>query len=475
MRTDVLWPLASVRSKSSGEPPEPDTVFPLFVHGSSPAGVRWGLRPLFDIESRTTDEGDIEDVDMLFPLVKWRSAPEVSRFEVRPIFFSLKEKDESRLHVVPFWFSKEDEGSSWRSVLLAHFRREEGGEVTDLHWWPFWGMHREGSFRRDWTLFPFFSLATDPEEDLLEWDAFAPLLHYGTSKEETSFRALPFWWHESGPDASRTFVLPFWWHESWPDGSRTVVPPFWWRETGPEASATVVFPFWWDIRKEDTEFRMVFPFWWAYDSGKDRRQRGYLTMLLATDRRGKRSTTHVLPPLVETDFGPKGWSAHLFPVLWLDRHGEDGYTHLWPLFGYRTRGTKTSVSTLYPFLEYGWDEDSWSLDLPLPLVEFGSGKDRWNARVFPLFDAEEGPKGGEGSVLLYLAQWESKGEESSEFRVLWRLFERTSTKERSLTALRPLFRFETNSRGDSHWEVLFGLLARTTEGDSSRWRFLWFL
>ena len=36
-------------------------------------------------------------------------------------------------------------------------------------------------------------------------------------------------------------------------------------------------------------------------------------------------------------------------------------------------------------------------------------------------------------------------------------------------------RHETNARGDTHWSVLFGLLAATTEEDATRWRFLWFL
>jgi len=443
-RTDVLWPLVSVREAATGDPPRTDAFLPLFVHSSAPAGVRWGLRPLFDIERTGSGEERVEDVDVLFPLVKWRTDPDGSRFEVRPLWFRGREGDRSWSTLFPLWFSSTDGTSSSTLLLPTYYRREEDGEVRDLHVWPLWGKHVEGTFRRDWTLFPFFSIARDPARDLLEWDAPFPFIHYGTAKDMSSVRFLPFYWRDASPSAERTFVFPSWW-----------------RGKGGGSEANVVFPFWWDLEKGERRLRMAFPFW----------ARG-------TDGRGT-AWTNWLWFLGRHEESPGGWSSHLFPVLWLDRHGDASeYTHVWPLYGTSRRGNRREVSTVWPFFTYGWDEGSWSLEAPFPFVGFSSTPRGWSGHVFPLFQVKEEEHASSGSLLLLLANWksrETKGREESEFRVLLKLFERERTPERTKTALNPLFRHETNARGDSHWSVLFGLVAATTEEGSTRWRFLWFL
>ncbi len=423
-RTDVLWPLVSVRESLSGDPPKTDSFLPLFVHSSSPAGTRWGLRPLFDVESRVTDEGPVSDTDLLFPVFKSRTAPGDVRLEIRPIWWQGRRGERSWLDVFPVYWSESGAESSSTLVLPSYYRREEEGEVRDLHLWPFWGMHAEGTLRRDWTLFPFFSIARDPEKELLEWDAPFPLIHYGRSKDSSSVRVIPLYVREASPGKSLTVVVPFWAHG---------------------------------------------------EEGMDEEWTSWLGPMWIGIRDGKRTSTDVLWPLFRTESDPKGWSAHLFPVLWLDRRGEeDAYTHVWPLFGTSVNGKWREVSTAFPFFTYGWDGGSWSLDAPFPIVHAASRPKGWDARVWPLFDIEEREKRSEGSVLLLLARWDSS-EKASDFRVLWKLFERERTAERTKTALNPLFRIETNARGDTHWSVLFGLLAATTEEDATRWRILWFL
>jgi hypothetical protein len=442
VRTDVAWPLLSVRSAEKGGPPAPDTVLPLFVHSSSPTGTRWGLRPLWDIETGTSEKGDTRDVDLLFPLIKWRNSPERREFDLRPILFTWTRGERSHFVLFPLVFSDSGAESSSTLVLPSYYRREEKGEVRDLHVWPFWGMHRKGTFRMDWTLFPLFGLGRDPEEERLEIDAPFPVFHYGTSKDSASLRILPLLWHERSP----------------------------------KEEETVVFPFWWSLRDEEETFRMVFPFWANLRRGEEYERTLWLGPAWVDTRDGVKSSTDVLWPLFGFEQDPKGWSSRLFPVLWLDRHGgKDSYTHVWPLFGSSVDGKKREVSTLYPLFRYSWDEDSWSLDAPLPLIGFSSGKDYSESHVFPLFRVERHGDRTEGSALLFLAQWKSKGDDESEFRILWRLFVSESTPKRSVVALNPLFRHETNARGDSHWAFLFGMVAVTTEEDRTHWRFLWFL
>jgi hypothetical protein len=443
-RTDVLWPLVSVREAATGFPPKTDSFLPLFVHSSAPAGVRWGLRPLFDIEKRGVGERRVEDVDVLFPLVKWRTEPDASRFEVRPLLFTGRRDDRSWFTLFPLWFHEEDADSSETLLLPAYYRREQGGEVRDLHVWPLWGKHVDGTFRRDWTLFPFFSVARDPATEHFEWNAPFPFVRYASAKDMSSVRVLPFYWREATPDAERFFVFPSWWHGK-----------------GGGSEADVLFPLWWDLEKKDRSWRALFPFWMRGTIGEDVVR------------------THWLWPLVYHEREEDGTATHVFPVLWLDRHGDDRrYTHVWPLYGTSRRGERREVSTVYPFFTYGWDEDSWALDAPFPFVHFGSGPASWRAHVFPLFHVKEEKDASSGSLLLFLAKWNSRvkeGREESEFRVLLKLFERERTPERTKTALNPLFRHETNARGDTHWSVLFGLVAATTEQGSTRWRFLWFL
>jgi hypothetical protein len=447
-RTDVLWPLVTVRSAEEGRIPEPDAALPLFVHASSPEGTRWGLRPLFDLESRTTAKGEVSDTDLLFPIFKIRSAPGESRFDVRPLLWTGRKGEDSHAVLFPVFWDFQSPGES------------------SLHLWPLWGREIEGTRRKDWTLAPFFAWERDPEEGSFALDAPWPLAHFGSSPEGTTARLLPLLWHEASADAS----------------------------------ATVLFPLWWDIEDEEGSFRALFPLWGRQRSGTDgprpfERSFYGLNAWIAT-RDGEHSSTDVLWPLLHYGAGPDRWTARIFPVLWLDRKGEgDGHTHLWPLFGSETRGKRREISTCWPLAVYGWSPESSSLQVIGPLVEFTRrGEDRSTSAIFPLFRFErkgerreshllwflwneesQGPDGpSEGDVALFLARWRS-GKESGEFRILGKLFVRTTSPERSVLALNPFFRRETNARGDLHWSVLFGLLAATTREGETDWRVLWFL
>ena len=137
------------------------------------------------------------------------------------------------------------------------------------------------------------------------------------------------------------------------------------------------------------------------------------------------------------------------------------------------------MSTIWPFFTCRTDAESWAVQAPAPLVKFAGGPDRSEARVWPLLWTESRGSRSSGDVLLFLSNWKTidAGEptEEREFRVLWKLFETTAKGGRSTFAINPLFRTETNARGDLHWSCLFGLLARTREGDEVDWRVLWFL
>ena len=341
-RTDVLWPLATWREALEGPPPRPDSFLPLLVHGTSPEGRRWGLRPLFDVETRTREDGPVEDVDLLFPIVKWRTEPDASLFEFRPIVWSKRSEDASRLVVFPLYGHWEKGDAETTFVLPSYYARTIG-EKSDLHLWPLWGRRTEGTWTKDWTLFPFFGWGrdADPERDRWEIDAPAPLVHFGRDGEETSARVLPLFWHERGP----------------------------------EDRTTVVFPFWWSIHDRDDGFDMVFPFHASW-RGRDSDGEAWLLNAWVRHRSGDETTRHVLAPLLGWSESPDRWSAHLWPVVWLDRGPEESTTHVWPLFGHERDGGSTTVSTIWPFFTCRTDAESWAVQAPAPLVKFAGGPDR---------------------------------------------------------------------------------------------------
>ncbi|HEU4395346.1 MAG TPA: hypothetical protein VFS92_07255 [Planctomycetota bacterium] len=447
-RTDVLWPLTTVRESLDGPPPKPDGPLPLLVHGESPGGRRWGIRPLFDVETRTGEGEEVEDVDLLFPIVKWRTEPGSSLFEIRPLLFTKKTGSESRLLLLPLFAHSEDGERSSTFVFPSYFRRVAEKE-QHTHLWPLWGRRSEGSWTKDWTLFPFLGWGRDADRSQERWevDAPFPLVHFGRDGEAARTRILPLLWHESAP------------------GKRT----------------TVAFPFWWSIHRGEDRFDMVFPFHASWTGEKDSGGEAWLLNSYIRDRHGDETRTHLFAPLVGWMDAPDRWSAHLFPVLWLDRAPGASSTHLWPLFGHARKGGRTEVSTIYPFFTARWDDDSWRVEAPMPLVEFSASPTRSESRIWPLFWTDRHDDRRSGEVGVILARWRSSGgegtdaEAESEFRVLLKLFESTSKGGRSTVALNPLFRHETNARGDVHWSCLFGLLARTRERDEVRWRVLWFL
>ena len=447
-RTDVLWPLTTVRESLDGPPPKPDGLFPLLVHGTSPEGRRWGFRPLIDVETRTGDGREVEDVDLLFPIVKWRIEPDSSLFEIRPLLFTKRTEDESRFLLLPLYGHFEDDQRSTTFVFPSYFHRVTPKEER-THLWPIWGRNSEGSWTKDWTLFPFFAWGrdADPERERWEVDAPFPLVHFGRDGEKARTRILPLLWHDTAP------------------GERT----------------TVAFPFWWSIHRGDDAFDMVFPFHASWRGATDYEGEAWLLNAWVHHRRGDETTRHVLAPLIGWSTAPERWSAHLWPVVWLDRREDLSGTHVWPLFGHERKRDETMIATVYPFFTARWDEDSWQVEAPMPLVEFSASPTGSDSRIWPLFWTDRRDDRRSGEVGIILARWKTSGggetgsEAESDFRVLLKLFESTSKGGRSTVALNPLFRHETNARGDVHWSCLFGLLARTREQDAVRWRVLWFL
>lgn len=425
-RTDVLWPAVSLRTAAAdGALTRADILFPLFLKENYADGSRIGLRPLFDVETRERVDGTVEDVDLLFPLVKWRSSPEKDLLRILPVYSRERTASTSETVVFPFWW---EETTKWRSHRFLI---------------PFWGRQTEarGNFRKTWFAPPLFALGSDDDGTRTEWDALFPLLHGETREDGEAFRFLPF----------ASFA-----------------------EKGDEGHL-VLFPFWWDFHDTGESFRMLFPVYGRSARGADEEMTSFGGPLLVMSRDGDERSWDPLWPILHYGEDGDDWDARAFPVLWLERSENAGRTVLWPLYGYDRRHHRTQHSLAWPFFTWDRKDDgAWEVDAPFPLIAFRGGGDKSGGRVFPLFDVESTESKNEGSVLWQGARWKSEGDDSR-FTVLWRLVDSGSTAHRGHFALNPLFRTESNDRGDHHWSVLMGLVARTSDASGSRWRWLWFL
>jgi hypothetical protein len=464
VRTDVLWPLTSVLTDADGGIRHADVVFPVFRYDRDGTRSRLGVRPLFDVETDLTDRGEVEDVDLLFPLVKWRDAPGESRFEVRPLWFSGHEGEEKE------WTAFFPFGASWRNP--------QGGG-----WWagPFaFGGWEKGTTRGTWYGWGLASREEDDAKHAVETNALFGALQRRSWDDGSSWRAFPL--AGGSEDASERSSK---WHVVWPglvrharEGETTTdwALPLWYREAGAASSTSLLVPFWFQHESPESSTKILFPLYGAtHERDLDRTYLG--GNLLWLTQRPDGGGVDVLFPLLHYSAQGDDWNGWLFPVLWTKQEADRGHWHLWPLFGTSWKGATTKRSVAWPFFTHESAPNGWVARLPAPIVKVDRQGPEHGTTVFPLFDHTSHADTGayDGDLLLLLSQWESDGKGTSDFRVLWRLLQSTETPERSVVALNPLFRHETNVRGDDHWSALFGLCARTREADDVRWRFLWFV
>jgi len=469
VRTDVLWPLSSVRTLSDGSVRRADILFPIAHWERDERKTRYSIRPLFDVEHETTEKGLVSDWDILWPLIGWRTAPE-----------------HSSSHIFPLWWQGRGPDSMYQ-VLFPLIWRGSKGDERWLHVWPLYGQSSEGTAATQYALWPLFWHHTDTEDDREEWNAFWPLLAFGHSKYGNTSRVLPFWWHErNGPD-------------SW----------------------SMLFPLWFDSKTLDSRTQFFGPFYGQYKSADvEKKFFGGPLVMTSRNSEGTEKSFDVVWPLFHHASRPEGQTTRLFPILWSKSDEEKGYLHAWPLFGRSWDPESTVTSTVWPFFTYeSRKAGGFHLNAPWPLIAIDRDATGSETRLFPLFSHVTGldgafstrlgllfhrskSKDGErsvsftplfsssrkpdgsygGHVGLFLSNWNGDGQGHGTFHILWRLVQNDDVQVEEgdemhsihTLAINPFYRSERNDRGDSSWSVLFSLLKRTQRGEDVSWRFLWF-
>lgn len=519
VRTDVLWPVASVITNHDGSVRRADVVYPVFRYASDGAHRRIGVRPLFDVEHDVQDGGEVEDVDLLFPLVKWRTAPDASRFEVRPLWFSGHEgaghewtaffpfgaswhddaKGTSGWWAGPFaaggWTNGTRQGHQWAWGLVVH-EEDPAKEKEETNFLYGVGQSKRWKDGSSWRFFPLAGGSEDTSARTSKWHVLWPgLVRHAREGDATKDWALPLWYREADADSSTSLVVPVWFAHEDPEGSTRILFPLYGatHEPGLDRRYFGGNLLWLTERPDGGGVDVLFPLFHYGSQGED--WNGWLFPVLWMKEEAGRGHWHVWPlvgktwdaekeatgwygafPLFGYEEDRDGWNSHLFPVLWLKRSEQREYTHLWPLFGTSRRGDTTTRSVLWPFFRHESGPDGWTTHAPAPLFEMDRQGEEHETRLFPLWRHASKPADGSyhGNLLLFLSRWEGDGKGTSDFNILWRFVHADETPERSVLAVNPFFRHETNARGDEHWSALFGLVARTREAEAVRWRLFWF-
>ncbi len=248
-------------------------------------------------------------------------------------------------------------------------------------------------------------------------------------------------------------------------------------------------------------------------------------------QRHGRTTYNVLWPFFTWSTGAGGPSWHVWPLIghkkWEGRY--DRWYFLWPIFQFQKNELKAapenqgrawavfplyqerhqaslhSISVLWPFFGYAWDEKSgfWAWDGPWPLVRFmepGSSNSATRWRMWPFYSYYE----GDGLTSRYylwpficfrreqyrdsyrnsayvIPFWQSSDrlhqeEGHSTYRKLWPAY-RSESKEGwsffAFPALNPLWRTLVI---DEHWAWIWELYTREERDDALRersWLGLW--
>jgi hypothetical protein len=510
-RTDVLWPLSSVRTLSDGSVRRADILFPIGHWSRRDGTKRVAVRPLFDVETEDTPEGRISDWDVIWPFVGWRTEP-----------------DSSRSHVFPLWWQGTGETWNYR-VGFPLYWSGQNSRKDWFHVWPLFGGTTTTSQSR---VTPEKSTAPNPAA---KPPAPAPATASAppatdaevvtkTSTARQEYYLWPLVLHETDTADDRTewdVIPPFFHTESWDDGEDTRAVLWWHRRKGDD-EFSLLFPLWFHSKTSVSETQVVLPVW-ARHKTEESDSRFYGGPLYMTYDRtdGTESSFDVIWPIFHRADRTDGQTTRLFPILWSEREGEKGYFHAWPLYGRDWSPRRTITSTIWPFFTYEDRTDGgWALQAPFPLIRFERSERHDETRVQPLFGYESDQDGSwktsvallfstereadggretslfpvfstesnadgsyEGSVGFILANWDGDGKGRGKFRLLWRLVqdedivveEEGVDRSKHLFAVNPLFRHEENDRGDTSWQALFGLVKRTQRAGEVTWRFLWFL
>lgn len=406
--------------------------------------VEWehdvGLKPLIQVRDHADE--DRSEAHFLFPLGLYEETPNERMVRLYPLFQHHERTD-------PDGFPDQD--TILFPILLTGSHPVEG---RYLYVFPFGGTLKGllGKDEAAGVLFPLYGWARNGENE--SHHVLWPLISWTSGGGHEGWRFLPFFGHfkKVRPDGEVAFNR---WTVLWPF--------FHYAEEGTNSrnpfSSFFLFPFWGQTRSgwmdDDTILWPLFR-WWH-------------------DKRSEYREYRVPFPFFIFGTGPDQFRCDFWPFYGYRERG--GYTRhfwLWPVGRYERQETEEYRDTRVWFLPLLWTHDRTYLDS----AGKPTGEEDTKRHIWPLLRWES-RRDGSFDVRFPAILWFSDPQWNFETILgpLWRLFryQRDSAGHERLDLLLGLYSSRTRAGGESRWDLLGGLVGRSSTPEGSKTRVLWFL
>ena len=322
------------------------------------------------------------------PLVWNFSGPTSRTTVVAPLFIDRVSSSSYFTVLFPLWWSAGDRatGRGFKTLLpLFHWQHDDkagtGTLVTLL-----------GGYSRDNNkgmarafILPFFFYGRDSDGT---FKFLSPLYVSHTSHYERSTTRLVslLFYQRSDPEGSTSVLFPFFWRyrDATSGASATLVLPFGGHRSGPRDDTTVVLLAWWRSYKPEGWSAGLFPLLYL---GNNRGSRHTVVAPLFWHFSDARSSTTALAPVFYWQRSERGYNFGSLPLFFMGEDRGESYAIQFPLFFHFASKRTGSSTTITPVGYAHSDNDGWSFAAgPLvPLLFVRSGKTRSHFALLPLF------------------------------------------------------------------------------------------
>jgi hypothetical protein len=366
-----------------------------------PTHKNW-LAPLF-FEGTTTDGGGYLHIP---PLLTFTSHSDRDGTNVvGPLFCTWKggpacdprTTDSIDMGLAPFYFYGRDRTSEYEVIppLLHVYRyNDTTGSESNL-WGPlYWSRDREGE---SFHVMPFFWRRWSDDAEHI---TVAPLFHYG--REGNAHRLVtPLFFDAESEDGATTFGSWLYARHRGRTELDMVTPLFWWyRDPDLGEDTKLGLPFFYSSTSPRRDDLAVFPFYGNFK------------------RHGLREDTWVTP-LFRHRSSATGWSANLYPLMFVGREYEESHFVVPPIV-WDFDSPKKRSTVVFPVFWRFSDDDSVSQ--VVLNTYFGEkrvrGGSAWEFHLFPAVSFGGTPDGYWWNLLYGLAGYTREGA-SSKIRALY--------------------------------------------------------
>ena len=519
MSLDLFWPLLNYQSSpgyfshralplywyEKGIDTSGGFVFPYYWRNTATYRAR-GAIPLWYSsrgEDLATDvvfplyynrEKNKDHLRLIFPLYgSWQNETS-SLHTFFPLYWDYRREDFSLRTGLPVYLDFQD-GPAFFTTIFPFYYRAGNTELPSefTYYFPVYGTYRIGqTYNRHLLFMPVFSRYRNDATQRAGWDVMWPIFHHETGPGMRSFRVFPFLWYARSPQESMTIALPLYFSYA-----------------GEESSYFHIIPFY-GLNKKGSSFEQRFILGPVYidtqdpSRGLSRQDIVFPIFSRLQDNTLKRSW---LFPCYYNREKPDSRitfaSPCLLPPYYLTYHDDtQRASHLWPFYGHLQRGSYEEYSVLWPIMKFGSDSltgektstvaplwwhrkspekttdtslvlHSYTRDTNLDTTKFSLiwlGNEDTGVFTYK----RESDKTLKARFLWQVVSYERTGQETKEFRFLWRLIRKSTTPQKEVLELNPLYYRETDKEKGTYRAILGGLIGSETGPDGQkRMRYFW--